>query len=67
MKGFIVIDIYALPNEVVDRIFRERCRFCTKKVTAVDAMVGNIGISRIDGDSENGYEMYHTECARRKG
>lgn len=61
-----IFDIYAVSDNVIDMIFRERCRFCTNKVTAVDAMVGNIGLSRIDGDSANGYELYHTECARRQ-
>jgi hypothetical protein len=60
-----VINVYALPAEVIDRIVQERCSFCNKIVSAVDVIFVNFGIASIDGDSENGYELYHERCARR--
>lgn len=49
---------------VKERIYIRSCFVCKQTVAESDFLSGTAGLSRIDGNSENGYELYHTACCK---
>lgn len=56
---------WKLSEHMTTRIRRTRrwvCELCDVPVTMFDIVTGTASLPRIDGDSANGYEAFHTAC-----
>ena len=49
-------------RRVEHRVYIRSCFVCQRPVAVSDLESGIAGLSRIGGNSENGYELYHTAC-----
>ena len=49
---------YVRPNQIRTTV----CPLCDTLVDALDAERDNVVLSRVDGDSANGYEVFHRDC-----
>lgn len=44
------------------RLARRTCTVCGEQVTQHGITAGRVAVTRIDGDSSNGYAPYHLRC-----
>ena len=54
--------VQAFFRMVEHRVYIRDCFVCQRPVTESDFESEIVGVGRIGGDSENGYELYHTTC-----